>query len=125
MILEKEQWRSINGYEELYEISNKGRVRSISKKGRRKSLILKPGNCRGYLRVILTKNKIRKMFSVHRLVAFAFISNSKNKSQVNHINGNRTDNSKENLEWNTNGENKEHGNWFRLSGLGEPLKIQK
>ena len=93
---EKEVWRPVVGYEELYEVSNLGRVRSYYNKGR----ILKPNlNHFGYLYVNLYKNKLCKHMYVHRLVAEAFLPNLDNLPQVNHLNECKTDNRVCNLEW--------------------------
>ena len=78
----KELWATIKGYEGLYEVSNYGNVRSL-KYGKIK--ILKPAkNKFGYYHVILCKNGIKKDFTVHRLVANAFIENPLNLPQINH-----------------------------------------
>ena len=63
---------------------------------------------RGYLNIRLSKNNIRKTYSVHRLVAEAFISNLEAKGEVNHIDGNKQNNNINNLEWVTSSENQLH-----------------
>ena len=93
----EEIWRDIDGYEGLYQVSNKGRVKSL-KWG--KERILRPrDNGRGYLRVQLTKENTSKHIRVHRLVARAFIPNPHNLPEINHIDENKKNNSVENLEW--------------------------
>lgn len=62
----------------------------------------------GYERVVLTKNGIRKTYSVHKLVALAFIPNPENKTTINHIDGNKRNNNVSNLEWATEKENQNH-----------------
>ena len=96
-----EIWKEIKGYEGLYEVSSEGRVNSLG----RKPGIMRPGTSKGYLKVGLTKDGIRSMFRVHRLVAEAFIPNPDNKPEVDHINGDRKDNRAENLRWMTHKEN--------------------
>lgn len=99
----EEIWKSITGYEGLYEVSNLGRVKSLPKsKGYAKSdgCFMKPFISKdGYLLVTLSKNSNQKHFQIHRLVAKAFIPNIKNKPQVDHINRIRDDNRVENLRW--------------------------
>lgn len=97
-----EIWRNIDGFENLYQISNLGRVKSLGNgnSNNSKERILKPGNIgNGYLFVHLWKEGKRKKYLVHRLVASAFLENPNNLPQVNHINENKTDNSVKNLEW--------------------------
>ena len=102
-----EIWRDIEGYEGLYQISNKGRVKSL-KWG--KERILKPGiTGSGYLKVLLCKNRMIKHIKIHRLVANAFIPNPENKPQVNHKDENKFNNSVNNLEWSTAKENNNFG----------------
>ncbi len=109
----EEIWKDIEGYEGKYQVSNLGGVRSLDRKiGNyfRKGKVLKPRACRnGYLLVNLyNKYSIREAKLVHRLVANAFILNQKNKLEVNHIDGNKHNNTIENLEWCTSSENKKH-----------------
>ena len=101
----EEIWKDIKGFEGIYQVSNLGRVKRV-KTGR----ILKSDmNSKGYLRVGLCKNSIKSNKRVHRLVAETFIPNPDNKSEVNHIDENKTNNSLDNLEWMTTKENINHG----------------
>ena len=96
----KEIWKDIAGYEGLYQVSNLGKVRSLRYKNRDevKELYLKPHN-RGYLQVELHKDGVRKMFTVHRLVAMAFVNGYADGLIVNHIDENKQNNAAANLEW--------------------------
>ena len=99
-----EIWRDVAGYEGLYQVSSLGRVRSFHKDGR----VLKPGSKEGYLFVNLYRKGNVKNCKIHRLVAAAFISNPLNKPEVNHIDGNPSNNHADNLEWATRAENQRH-----------------
>ena len=102
-----EEWRTVGGFEKLYEVSNFGRVRSLPR-NTTSGKILKLTKCRGYEYAHLHKNGKSSYPRVHRLVAEAFIPNPGNKPQVNHINGNCYDNRPLNLEWCTCSENHAH-----------------
>ena len=95
-----EVWKDIQGYEGLYQVSNLGNVRSLNWRntGQVRNLYLKPQN-RGYLQVELAKCGQKRGFTVHRLVAMAFVSGYAEGKVVNHINEDKRDNRAENLEW--------------------------
>lgn len=112
----KEIWRDIPNFEGHYQVSNLGRVKSLYFRNGQgiipnREKILTPLNSRGYLRVRLCECAVRNLFSVHRLVAETFIPNAENKPCVNHINGIKTDNRVENLEWCTYSENEQHSRY--------------
>lgn len=95
--------KDVKGFEE-YTIDTEGNVFSKRKNRYLKATV----NKHGYCKVKLFKNNYGKIYSVHRLVAEAFIPNPENKPQVNHIDSNRRNNNIENLEWVTNKENMQH-----------------
>ena len=99
-----EYWEKISGYNTNYEISNHGNIRNI-RSGKNLSGSI---DSHGYKYVFLTKIKKHKFHNIHRLVAIAFISNPEGKPQVNHIDGNKTNNSIPNLELVTRAENRKH-----------------
>ena len=102
----EELWRPIPNYEGYYEASNLGRIRSVYRYKR----VLKPMiSNTGYERVDLFKNRHRKQYSVHRLVAITFIDNPDNKPFVNHRDENKINNCADNLEWVTHVENCRYG----------------
>ena len=111
-----EIWKDIEGYENHYQISNLGNVKSLSRKLKTKhsfrvtkEMLLKVTiDAYGYGVVCLSKEMKIKRCRVHRLVAQAFISNMENKPHVNHIDGVKTNNYFGNLEWCTPQENINH-----------------
>lgn len=112
--MEKEIWKDVPDYEGKYQVSNTGMVKSLSKKVNSKNgsirttktIILKRSpNKIGYVPVYLGNNKLGL---IHRLVAIAFIPNPENKPQINHIDGNPSNNHVSNLEWCTPSENAIH-----------------
>lgn len=124
-----EIWKDIEGYEGLYQVSNLGRVKSLERvvsrsDGRtqkvsdkiRKSYL----DDDGYPRLSLSREGAKKTVKIHRLVAQAFIYRKAGASEVNHLNGNKQDNSVSNLEWVTSEENIEHS--FREGLHNSPKK---
>lgn len=111
--MKTEIWKPIVGFEGLYEVSNIGRVKSL-KRNTTSGRVLSQALNRGYMSVVLCKNGKHYNAKVHRLVAMAYIQNPNKKKEVNHIDGNKTNNRAENLEWVTASENAKHA---RLKGL--------
>ena len=116
-------WKPIINYEGIYEISNYGDIRSIDRFVNSKTKRLCKGTMikqnkdeDGYNSVHLYKNGKRKVFFVHRLVISSFIGINENKTQVNHKNGNKSDNNINNLEWMTPLENTRHAWQTGLAG---------
>lgn len=101
-----EEWRSITGYEGLYEVSNIGRVRSLT----RYKKVIKPHITNaGYYQYQLWHNGECHVASAHRLVAQAFVPNPSKDNVVNHIDENKLNNSAENLEWISHADNCRYG----------------
>lgn len=118
----EEIWKPIQGYEGLYEISNKGNVRGLDRyttnhNGLKKvrGQLLKLNKAPTYLAVGLSNNGVHKTCLLHRLLAIHFIENPENKPEVNHKDGNKRNNELSNLEWATKSENGKHAYTMGLS----------
>ena len=136
-----EEWRSIPGYEGLYEVSSTGRVKALAREIQTKPKgtwttrilpvrIMKTTKTRqGYISVEFKTDAGRKRFLVHRLVALAFIPNVAGAPHVNHIDARPSNNSVSNLEWVTHKQNMEHASRLGLmisnSGPGEESPAHK
>ena len=125
----EEIWKDVVGFEGFYKVSNDGKIKSLCRNipftnrwGQRitkKSgeIIMKPkkiSTC-GYIRIQLMKNATAKIYSLHRIVALAFLENPENLPQVNHKDGNKLNNNDWNLEWCTNSHNQLHAYKFGLN----------
>lgn len=117
-----EVWKKVPNYKG-YEVSNKGKIRSIDKiskngckiKGKLFKIWI---STTGYCMTGIGRNGEYRQYGVHRIVAWAFLPNPKNKREINHINGVKTDNRVENLEWCTRQENVQHA---IQTGLWNPI----
>lgn len=126
----EEIWKDIKGYEGLYQVSNFGNVKSldryiINKNGDKQYFpgkYLNQGISDNYLKVTLSKSNKQRTFRVHILVARTFIPNPENKPEVNHMDGDKSNNRVDNLEWNTRSENELHA---YKNGLAKPSDKQK
>jgi len=134
--MKKEIWKDIQDYENRYQVSNLGRIKSLERivilrngwipKQKRKERILKNAvNPNGYMITTLYKLNKRKTCTIHRLVLMAFIG--KSNLECNHKNGIKTDNRLENLEYCTPSENIQHAIkiGLRREKFGEDAKYSK
>lgn len=134
------KWKDIKGYENIYQVSNTGEVKSLDrfvycKSGYKRFIkgkilkIFKQNS--GYYFVGLTKNNKTKQFLIHRLVAMTFIENCFKYPEINHKDGNKSNNNILNLEWCSRSYNKKHMYDNLLSGkikkenLSKALKNRK
>ena len=119
------QWKDIIGYENEYQINQFGEIRTLKDSPKLKKYnVLKPqiNKRNGYVYQMLYKNGKEKLLRVHRLVAMAFLPNPNNLPQVNHKDGNKQNNSVDNLEWCEQSYNMKHA--FK-TGLEKPSEKQK
>lgn len=134
--IKEEIWKPIKGYEGLYEVSNMGRVRSLDKVCRHdykyqknvivpvdgkylKAHVLKSG----YLHIVLQKDRKRKDYAIHRLVAFHFCDGYEEGLVVNHKNENKADNRADNLEWCTEAYNRNYGTHYERCAKSNQKRV--
>ena len=108
----QEQWKTINGFENLYEINLAGVVKNINQYSTSK--LTTRIDRAGYTTVRLSKNGNTHTKYIHRLIAESFITNPNNKPEVNHKDGNKLNNAVDNLEWVTHAENMKHAYYNNL-----------
>lgn len=122
----KELWKDIEGYKGLYQVSNLGRIKRLETtllyKGKyprnwKEKILTQNTNNAGYKKCHLSKDGKAKTPSVHRLVALAFIENVLVLPCVNHLDGNKENNSADNLEWCSYKENTKHAIESGLMGV--------
>jgi len=127
-----EAWLPVKNYEGYYEVSSLGSVRSLDRyetcpgrhpkpyKRFRAGVLIKPQlSNTGYLQVGLKKHGLNKVFSVHRLVALAFVENVNNLPEVNHLDGDKKNNLHVNLEWTDRAGNSLHSTQVLKKNRGE------
>ncbi len=124
--MENERWVPVKNYEGRYEVSDAGRVRSLKRTEEcmggirhRDACLLIPNCHNGYARLRLCKDGVASRFSVHRIVASHFLDNPKNYPQINHKDGNKTNNAASNLEWCNASQNALHKAYSLGKGVGE------
>lgn len=115
----EETWKDVVSYEGIYQVSNLGRIKSVPRKDRRghpwSGRIMKPDiTANGYCQILLSKDGVKEKRYVHHLVMESFVGTRPDGKQVNHINGDKTDNSIVNLEYCTSSENHFHS--YRVLG---------
>ncbi|BDP47567.1 MULTISPECIES: NUMOD4 domain-containing protein [Enterococcus] len=127
-----ELWMDIEGYEGVYQVSSLGRVKSnrpnyVINKGyvNKEGFIMKPSdNGKGYQIIFLSGKGFRDRRYVHRLVAFHFLKEAYFEgAEVNHKNGDKSNNTVENLEWLSSDDNKKHARKNGLTNLKGPSKL--
>lgn len=115
-----EIWKDCKGYEDLYQVSNLGRIWSV----KRQKIMKLQNTTYKYLKVtLIAKNGKKKNELVHRLVAIAFIENPLNLPQVNHKNEDKQDNRVENLEWCDNKYNSNYGTRTQRIAKANSIKV--
>ena len=111
-----EKWKSVDNFDR-YEVSNLGKIRLL----RSSRLLRIQFNRCGYRNIALCNDVERKTLSIHRLVAIAFMHNPDKKKTINHIDGDKTNNKVDNLEWSTYQENMNHAMETGLINNGKKI----
>ncbi|MEB6549119.1 NUMOD4 motif-containing HNH endonuclease [Heyndrickxia sporothermodurans] len=104
----RQEWRDVPNFEGLYRVSDKGEIYSIPRNGTKGGILKQHVDRYGYKKVVLYKKDKPHYFTVHRIVALAFVDNPTKEKTVNHIDGNKKNNFANNLEWVSNIENLNH-----------------
>lgn len=115
----EEIWKDIKEYNGLYKVSNLGRIKNKNDK------ILTTKKTGIYNHILLCKNGERKNFTIHKLVAMAFVPNPNNLPCINHINENKEDNRANNLEWCSYKYNNNYGNRTKKVVEKNSIKISQ
>lgn len=130
----QEEWKYVSDYENFYQVSDLGRMKSLDRIDTTKGDVLKKTKGKilsqtlkrnGYLSIMLCVKNKRKRFHPHRLLAVEFIENPENKPEINHKDSIKVNNLKWNLEWNTKEENRNHANLNGLIKKGELVANSK
>lgn len=117
ILVEKEEWRDVVGYEGLYKVSNSGKILRLpyqmtdeegNARNYKGGIISTPINSSGYKKCVLRKEGVGKNYYLHRIMAISFIENNLNLPVVNHKDGNKLNCNLSNLEWCTHSENDLH-----------------
>lgn len=104
----QESWKWVDGYEGRYLVSDSGEIMALPSKTHYGHVMKQKTTAGGYKHVCLCMGNVKKDYAVHRIVATAFVPNIENKPEVNHKDGNKTNNKAGNLEWVTRSENERH-----------------
>lgn len=119
----KEEWRDVKGYEWLYQVSSLGRIKSIKRRYTKGKVLKLFISDKRYVFIGLPCNSVCKTKRVHRLVAEAFLLNPQNKGDVNHKDGDPSNNCVDNLEWCTRKENMVHAYQTGLANVDRFRKL--
>lgn len=115
-----EEWLPVPNYEDRYEVSSLGRVRSRCHHEER--ILKQETHYRGYLRIMLSRKQTKERFFMHRLIASVFLPNPDNLAYVNHKDRDKTNNTVANLEWISPSDNTKH--WMEIkTAQGIPIRM--